>query len=115
MEAPAVNESPSVASLTEGLPFVSYGVTEDEDRAQRLYRLRHSTAHIMAEAVVELFPGAQVATGPAIEHGFYYDFDLPGRSPADLEQIERRMKKIIKRNWRFQRAEVPVADARGPF
>ena len=106
----------TVTSLTADLPFVAYVVPEDEPRAQRLYRLRHSTAHIMAEAVVELFPTAQVATGPAIEHGFYYDFDLPRPlTPEDLGAIEQRMKKIMKRNWRFQTLELPPAEARQVF
>jgi len=64
-----------------------------------LYKIRHSTAHIMAEAVLEKFPEGKVAIGPAIADGFYYDFDLPrALTPEDLEEIEHRMKKIIKGN-----------------
>lgn len=120
-DAPADPSAPdaavvTVADLAADLPFERYDVPEDEARAERLYRLRHSAAHVMAEAVLELFPTAQVATGPAIEHGFYYDFDLPRTlTPDDLTTIERRMKKIIKRNFRFQRAEVSVAQARKLF
>ena len=89
---------------------------DDESRARRLYRLRHSTAHVMAEAVLQLFPAAKVATGPAIEHGFYYDFDLPRPLvPSDLVDIERQMKKIVKRAFPFERAEVSVAQARELF
>ena len=60
-------------------------------------RLRHSTSHVMAEAVLGMFPDAKFAIGPSIEDGFYYDFDLPrSLTPEDLEQIEARMKGIIK-------------------
>ena len=62
-----------------------------------LYRIRHSTAHIMAEAVLEMFPDSKIAIGPAIEDGFYYDFDLPRTlTPEDLEVIENRMRELIK-------------------
>ena len=110
-EAPAV-ENP----LAVGLEFALNEVPAQEARAPRLHRLRHSTAHIMAEAVVQLFPDAKVATGPAIEHGFYYDFDLPRPlTPDDLIEIERRMRKIIKRGWRFETVTVPWAEARQRF
>ncbi|MEM8531837.1 MAG: threonine--tRNA ligase [Chloroflexota bacterium] len=61
------------------------------------YRLRHSAAHVMAQAVLEMFPDAKIAIGPPIEDGFYYDFDLPrSLTPEDLEEIEQRMRQIIK-------------------
>src|SRR6266566_740883 len=61
-----------------------------------LQRLRHSAAHVMAEAVQEMFPDAKFAIGPAIEDGFYYDFDLPRPlTPADFPEIEQRMARII--------------------
>ena len=64
----------------------------EDARAYELARMRHSAAHLMAEAVLELFPDARFGIGPAIEHGFYYDFDLPRPlTPDDLEEIERRM------------------------
>ncbi|MBP47702.1 MAG: threonine--tRNA ligase, partial [Myxococcales bacterium] len=116
MEAPATPSHPSVLELSASLPFETYRAPEDLKRPERLFRLRHSAAHVMAEAVLELFPTAQVATGPAIEHGFYYDFDLPrALTPADLEQIARRMKKIIKRNWRFEVVNIGVDQARELF
>ena len=62
----------------------------------KLARIRHSMAHVMAEAVVEMFPSCQIAIGPAIEDGFYYDFDLPrALTEGDLEEITERMKRII--------------------
>jgi len=78
--------------------------------------MRHSTAHIMAEAVVSLFPGAKYGIGPTIEHGFYYDFDLPRPlTPEDLTAIEAKMRESIAANRSFSRTEVPKADARQVF
>jgi len=72
--------------------------------------LRHSTAHVMAQAVQQLFPDAKLGIGPPIENGFYYDFDVEiPFVPEDLEKIETRMRKIIKENQRFQRR--PISDA----
>src|SRR5215831_232862 len=71
-------------------------VTDHDERG--LYTLRHSTAHVLAQAVLDLFPGATFGIGPPIEDGFYYDFDLPeGRTftPDDLERIDARMREII--------------------
>ncbi|NLE52052.1 MAG: threonine--tRNA ligase, partial [Chloroflexi bacterium] len=63
----------------------------------KLYRIRHSAAHIMAQAVLEKFPEAKIAIGPPIEDGFYYDFDLPHpRTEDDLVEIEARMREIIR-------------------
>ena len=81
-----------------------------------LYRIRHSTAHIMAEAVLEIFPEAQIAIGPPIEDGFYYDFDLPRPlTPEDLKEIEKRMKKIIGGNHAFKREALSADAARQVF
>jgi threonyl-tRNA synthetase len=67
-----------------------------------LYRLQHSTAHVMAQAVKDLFPEAKLTIGPPIEDGFYYDFDVPHRfTPEDLEKIEARMHKIVQGNHPF--------------
>jgi len=74
--------------------------------------LRHSTSHVMAEAVKKTFPGVKLAIGPAIETGFYYDFDMPHRiTEDDLKKIEDQMKDIIKRNEKFERKEVDRAKA----
>jgi len=74
--------------------------------------LRHSAAHVLAQAVLDVFPGAKFAIGPAIEDGFYYDFDI-GRpfTPDDLERIEARMREIIDEDQPFVREEVSVDDA----
>jgi threonyl-tRNA synthetase len=72
----------------------------------------HSTAHVMAQAVKALFPGAKLGIGPAIEEGFYYDFDVPQSfSPEDLERIEERMRQIIKEDEPFVRELVSKAEA----
>jgi len=74
--------------------------------------LRHSTAHVMAQAVQEIWPDARLGIGPPIENGFYYDFDVETPfHPADLEKIETRMRKIIKENQRFSRRPVSDHDA----
>ncbi|MBC7527047.1 MAG: threonine--tRNA ligase [Chthonomonadaceae bacterium] len=78
-----------------------------------LYRLRHSTAHLLAEAVGELFPGVKYAIGPPIEDGFYYDFDLATPlKEEDFERIEAKMKEITKKNALFERVEMDRAEAR---
>ncbi len=77
-----------------------------------LYRLRHSAAHVMAQAVLEMFPGGKLAIGPAIEDGFYYDFDLPrSLTPDDLVAIEKRMREIIAADHKFMRREVTAEEA----
>ena len=72
-----------------------------------LERLRHSAAHVLATAILRIWPEAQFAAGPPVENGFYYDVDLPHRiSPEDFEKIEAEMKKEIKANNVFERSEV---------
>ncbi len=80
--------------------------------------LRHSTAHVLAQAVLQLWPGAHYAIGPAIEDGFYYDFELPGGahfSQDDLERIEAAMRAIMAEDQAFVRAEHPIDAALGIF
>ncbi len=73
-----------------------------EDKAERLMKIRHSAAHVMAEAVLDLFPGTKIAIGPAIADGFYYDFETPEPLKLeDLKKIEVKMKKIISGNHSF--------------
>ena len=75
-------------------------------------RIRHSCAHVLATAILRLWPEAQFAAGPPVENGFYYDVELPHRiSPEDFEKIEAEMKKEIKANHRFERVEVSRAEA----
>jgi threonyl-tRNA synthetase len=83
---------------------------------EALYRLRHSAAHVLATAVVELFPDVKVAGGPPIENGFYYDFarEQPF-TPEDLEKIEARMREIVAANQRFEYSETDKAEARARF
>ncbi|MEA2584576.1 MAG: threonyl-tRNA synthetase, partial [Thermomicrobiales bacterium] len=80
----------NVQEVTEEMDIA---FSPEDQREYELARMRHSCAHLMAEAVQEIFPDAKFAIGPAIEHGFYYDMDLPRHlSPDDLEEIERRMR-----------------------
>ncbi len=75
--------------------------------------MRHSAAHVMAEAVLDLFPGAGLGIGPAIEDGFYYDFDLPRPlTPDDLVSVEERMRQSVAAGHAFVRRELPFAEAR---
>jgi threonyl-tRNA synthetase len=77
-----------------------------------LETLRHSCAHILATAILRIWPEAQFAAGPPVENGFYYDLELPHRiTPEDFERIEAEMKKEIKANHRFERAEVSREEA----
>ncbi|GAW92293.1 threonine--tRNA ligase [Calderihabitans maritimus] len=85
-------------------------LTFDDEDGQRVYR--HSTAHILAQAVQRLFPGTKLGIGPAIENGFYYDFDLKQTfTPEDLAAIEEEMKKIIEADYPFEREEMTREEA----
>lgn len=86
------------------------------EKDEKLSMIRHSMAHVMAEAVLEMFPDAQIAIGPSIENGFYYDFELPRQlTENDLEEITARMKSIIKAGKSFVRKEVTREEARQLF
>lgn len=77
-----------------------------------LERIRHSAAHVLATAILKIWPEAQFAAGPPVENGFYYDVDLPHRiSPEDFARIEEEMKKEVKANHVFERVEISRADA----
>ena len=83
---------------------------------QALEVLRHSTAHILATAVRELFPGAGIGFGPAIAEGFYYDFEVPRPfTPEDLEAIETRMREVARRDYPFEREVVTAGEASERF
>ena len=89
----------------------SFQLLTDKD-ADALDVLRHSTAHIMARAVMRLFPGTKLAFGPTIANGFYYDIDAPTPiREEDFPRIEEEMKKIVKEAEPFERFERPAAEA----
>jgi len=87
----------------------------DED--YKLHRLRHSTAHIMAQAITQLYPDVSLAIGPPIQDGFYYDVDIPNvtLSEEDLPAIEKEMKRVCKQNQRFEREDWSKDKARTYF
>lgn len=89
------------------------GAAPVDPEAARLYRIRHSLSHVLAQAVLELRPGSTLGFGPPIADGFYYDFVIKGEplSDADFSEIEKRMKKIIGRQQPFEREDLSVADA----
>jgi len=85
---------------------------EQREQMTDIERLRHSASHVLATAILKLWPEAQFAAGPPVENGFYYDVDLPHRiSPDDFEKIEAEMKKEIKANHPFERIEVSRDEA----
>src|SRR5687767_10936395 len=91
-------------------------VTAESERG--LYTIRHSTAHVLAQAVLDLFPGATFGIGPPVEDGFYYDFELPDGgtfAAEDLERIEARMRELIKERQPFVRDEIDADAARKMF
>jgi threonyl-tRNA synthetase len=89
-------------------------ITQTDELGREI--LRHSTAHVMAQAVLNLYPDALYAIGPPIEDGFYYDFDVDKPfTPEDLERIEAEMRRIVKANQRFERSEVDRKEALGLF
>src|SRR5215217_5428507 len=83
-----------------------------------LWLIRHDAAHVLATAVMELYPGVKISIGPPIEDGFYYDFDFPDGSKVseeDFERIEAKMREHVKADERFERADVPVEEAIARF
>src|ERR1700694_2200121 len=102
-----------VLPLKEAIVMSSVEAELDESvNYTPMQRMRHSAAHVMAEAVLEVFPDAKLAIGPAIEDGFYYDFDLPrSLTPEDLPDIEQRMRRIIAGKYPFMRDRWPREQA----
>ena len=80
---------------------------------EKLLKIRHTSSHVLAQAVLELFPDTKIAIGPAIEEGFYYDFDFGKNSPADddLKEIEKVMRHIIKQNQKMEQYDVEINEA----
>jgi threonyl-tRNA synthetase len=103
------------APLPDGAKIeIVTGKSEGELGDDALWLVRHDTAHVLATAVLELYPGVKISIGPPIEDGFYYDFDFPPDvklSDADFERIEQKMREHIKADEGFERTELPVADA----
>ncbi len=115
----ADDQSVIAARVGGELKDLSYDLQADDevepvaiDSADGRDILRHSTAHVMAQAVQELYPEAKLGIGPPVTDGFYYDFDVPEPFvPADLEKIESRMRKIVKEGQKFSRRAVSDGDA----
>ena len=82
----------------------------------KLSKIRHSMSHVMAEAVLQMFPSAQIAIGPSIENGFYYDFELPRPlSTHDLDEISEKMREIIKEDKPFVKSVISRSEAKERF
>ena len=84
-------------------------LTFDSEEGKKAYR--HTCAHVMAEAVKHLYPNAKLTIGPAIDNGFYYDFDMPSLTREDLDAIEKEMKKIIKKGDKLEYFTLPKDEA----
>jgi threonyl-tRNA synthetase len=116
---PEDGDPPEVRDLARPLPdgaHIAIVTTRSGDSALQL--IRHDTAHVLATAVMELYPGVKISIGPAIENGFYYDFEFPAGvsvSEADLPAIEERMREHVKAAEPFTRQDLPVTDARARF
>jgi threonyl-tRNA synthetase len=113
-------EATEVRDLSRPLPDGSSIaiLTARSEGEEPLRLIRHDAAHVLAAAVMELYPGVKISIGPAIEQGFYYDFEFPDGvsvSEADFPAIEDRMRAHVKAAERFEREDVPVADARARF
>jgi threonyl-tRNA synthetase len=115
----AVKQNGEVRDLARPLiPEQPLEIITERSGRDALDLIRHDAAHVMAEAVMELYPGVKISIGPPIEQGFYYDFDFPdgvSLSDADFERIEARMREHIQADERFEREDLPVADALARF
>ncbi|HVM69383.1 MAG TPA: threonine--tRNA ligase [Gaiellaceae bacterium] len=101
--------------LRDGEP-IQILTTRDRDDPDALYVLRHSAAHLLAEAVRRLYPGVKIAIGPPVEHGFYYDFEFPAPiAEADLERIEAEVLRQIAAGREWEREELSADEARARF
>src|SRR6185295_13687322 len=101
--------------LADGAP-IQILTTRDKTDPDALYVLRHSTAHLLAEAVRHLYPGVKIAIGPPIENGFYYDFEFPEPIGEDaLERIEDELRRELDEGRAWEREEISADDARRLF
>src|SRR3954447_8798185 len=99
------------APLEDGKPIEIVTSRSGDDA---LWLVRHDTAHVLAEAVLELYPGVKISIGPPIENGFYYDFEFPEGvklSDEDFPRIEAKMREHVKADERFERSDVSVEEA----
>ncbi|HEY5046216.1 MAG TPA: threonine--tRNA ligase [Solirubrobacteraceae bacterium] len=120
VSAPDTGAGPAeLRDLARPLPDgARIAIVTDKSGEQALALIRHDTAHVLAAAVMELWPGVKISIGPAIENGFYYDFEFPAGvaiSEADFPEIEARMRAHVKAAERFERADVSPAQARERF
>jgi len=110
---------PELRDLARELPDgARIAIVTEKDEEQALALIRHDAAHVLAAAVMELWPGVKISIGPAIENGFYYDFEFPegtAISEADFPEIEAKMRTHVKAAESFERADVTPADARERF
>ncbi len=117
--APAGQETAGVGDAEELLEAPARGSADellDARAGHELDPMRHSAAHVMAEAVLDLFPGARLGIGPPIADGFYYDFELPRPlRPEDLAAIEERMARSVAADHPFVRRELPPEEGRAFF
>src|ERR671939_1224175 len=111
----AVKQNGEVRDLARPLiPNEPLEIVTERSGQDALDLIRHDAAHVLATAVLELYPGVKISIGPPIEQGFYYDFDFPdgvSLSDADFERIEARMREHVQADERFDRQEVPVGEA----
>ena len=118
-----LGEDALVAKINGKLKDLFSPITEDStlqiitfQEKEGLEVFRHSTAHLIAHAVVELFPDAKPTIGPTVEEGFYYDFDIEHHfTPNDLKKIEERMQDIVKKDYKVERIELSVSEAKRMF
>ena len=110
---------PQSQNRFKGMTMLDHATLEVDEITPELalrHRMRHSASHVMAEAVLQLFPDAKIAIGPPTQDGFYYDFDAPRSfTPEDLEQIERLMVRTIAARLPFQRQEIQREEAQSLF
>jgi threonyl-tRNA synthetase len=111
----AVKQNGRLRDLTQALaPDEPVEIVTERSGADALELIRHDAAHVLATAVMELYPGVKISIGPPIDNGFYYDFDFPdgvSLSDADFEAIEAKMREHIAADEEFTREDVPVAEA----
>ncbi|RIK32295.1 MAG: threonine--tRNA ligase [Anaerolineae bacterium] len=89
---------------------------QEKYEESNLYKIRHSAAHVMAQAVMEMFPDGKITIGPPVGDGFYYDFDLPRNlTPEDLEAIEKRMRQIVQGKHEFKKTVISAEEAKKVF